>query len=441
MSFYQTARAGSSRARRASRLLSEILAGSPGVALRTWDGHETGPSTSQATIVVRSPRALAWLFRSPGQLGLARAYVAGDLDVEGDIYYVLGLPQRLGQLDLSVRHWLAALRLAAPALLHGLEAPEEEADLHGPRHSLARDRAAISHHYDISNQFYELVLGPSMTYSCAYWKPGVKTLEEAQQAKHDLIAAKLRLAPGVRLLDLGCGWGTLARHAAQNYGATVVGVTLSAQQVGWAWRAQGTGARNGAGTVTIRLQDYREVNDGPYDAISSVGMFEHVGRSRLQTYFGRLYDLLAPGGRLLNHAISALPVSRARQPALAFPSIVPRWLLRRRFGFDRDSFIDRYVFPDGELIELGEVVTAMQLAGFEVLHVESLREHYGPTLRAWVANLERNWDKAVAAVGERRARTWQLYMAASALTFETARTSVHQVLGQKPPVPSLAGER
>jgi len=438
---YQAAEARRSEARRANRLLSEVLARSSGVAVRTWDGHEAGPKGAQATIVVRSPRALAWLFRSPGQLGLGRAYVAGDLDIEGDIYYILDLPQRLGQLNLSGRHWLAALRLAVPSLLRGLETPEGEADLHGPRHSLARDRAAISHHYDISNQFYELVLGPTMTYSCAYWRPGVKTLDEAQEAKHDLIAAKLDLAPGMRLLDVGCGWGTLARHAAQHYGVTAVGITLSAQQVDWAWRALATGATSGARAVTIRLQDYREVSDGPYDAISSVGMFEHVGRSRLQTYFGRLYDLLAPGGRLLNHAISALPMTRARLPALTFPSLVPHWLLRRRSGFDRDSFIDRYVFPDGELIELGEVVTAMQLAGFEVLHVESLREHYGPTLRAWVANLERNWDKAVAAAGERRARIWHLYMAASALTFETSRTSVHQVLGQKPLNPSLAGKR
>lgn len=185
--------------------------------------------------------------------------------------------------------------------------------------------------------------------------------------------------------------------------------------------------------VTIRLQDYREVDDGPFDAISSVGMFEHVGRARLQTYFTRLYSLLEPGGRLLNHAISALPKSGCRpQTELDYPSLLPRWLLRRRTGFDRGSFIDRYVFPDGELIEVGEVVSAMQEAGFEVCHVESLREHYGPTLRAWLANLEHNWDQAVAAVGDRRARIWRLYMAASARTFETGRTSVHQVVGVKP---------
>ncbi len=327
---------------------------------------------------------------------------------------------------------LGVLQLAGPALLGKLEVPPEEARLQGRRHSLARDRAAISHHYDISNRFYELLLGPAMTYSCAYWKPGVTTLEEAQAAKHDLIATKLALKPGMRLLDVGCGWGTLARHAAERYGVQAVGITLSVRQVEWAQRAVGAESSAGGRPVTIRLQDYREVADGPYDAISSVGMFEHVGRSRLQTYFERLYDLLAPGGRLLNHAISALPRTGARQPTNDFPSLVPRWLLRRPTGFDRDSFIDRYVFPDGELIEVGEVVSAMQAVGFEVLHVESLRQHYGPTLRAWVANLEAHWDEAVAAVGERRARIWRLYLAASARTFETGRTAVHQVLGQKP---------
>ena len=283
------------------------------------------------------------------------------------------------------------------------------------------------------SEFYELLLGPSMTYSCAYWGRGATTLEEAQADKHDLIAGKLALSPGMRLLDVGCGWGTLARHAADRYGVDAVGVTLSARQAEWANRGGGAGGA----TVTVRLQDYRDVDDGPYDAISSVGMFEHVGRSRLKVYFEKLYNLLKPGGKLLNHAISAVPKSAA-QPQPPFPSLLPRRPPWKRPGFDRDSFIERYVFPDGELIEVGAVVSAMQDAGFEVRHVESLREHYGPTLRCWVANLERNWDEAVAAAGERRARIWHLYLAGSARTFETGRTSVHQVLGAKPaPRPSL----
>jgi cyclopropane-fatty-acyl-phospholipid synthase len=439
-------------------LLSEVVSRSGDVAVRMWDGSQAGPEDAPATIVVRSTAALAWLFRAPGQLGFGRAYVSGDLDVQGDIFPVLELPRHLSHLKLGPRHWLAAFRLARPALLRPLPVPAEEARLHGPRHSRERDRAAISHHYDISNRFYELVLGPAMTYSCGYWKPGVSTLEEAQAAKHDLIATKLRLEAGMRLLDVGCGWGALVRHMAARYGVRAVGVTLSARQVEWASQVQagmsasgaragmggagmggagttgtGAGVAHGTAGVTIRLQDYRDVDDGPFDAISSVGMFEHVGRAQLQTYFTHLYSLLVPGGRLLNHAISALPkTADRRRTEPNYPSLVPRWLLRRRSGFDRGSFIDRYVFPDGELIEVGEVVSAMQQAGFEVCHVESLREHYGPTLRAWVANLERNWDQAAAAVGERRARIWRLYMAASARTFETGRTSVHQVLGIKP---------
>ncbi len=281
--------------------------------------------------------------------------------------------------------------------------------MHGRRHSRSRDAAAIAHHYDVSNAFYRLVLGPSMTYSCAVWSAPDIALEHAQVAKYDLVARKLGLRPGMRLLDVGCGWGGMAIHAAERYGVAAVGITLSRPQAEWAEKAAAEAGI--AHRVEIRVQDYRDVRDGPFDAISSIGMFEHVGLSQVQTYFGELHDLLPPGGRLLNHGISTPPAKRAR--------------------FVRKSFIDRYVFPDGELHEVGSVVSAVQRSGLEVRHVESLRQHYALTLRAWVRNLERSWDEAANEVGAARARIWRLYMAASALNFEAGRTQVHQVLAVK----------
>jgi cyclopropane-fatty-acyl-phospholipid synthase len=261
----------------------------------------------------------------------------------------------------------------------------------------------------VSGDFYRIVLGPAMTYSCARFVDRHTTLAEAQEAKHELICRKLGLheRTGARLLDVGCGWGSLALHAASRHGARVVGVTISAEQVAAARervRAAGLGDR-----VEIRLQDYRTLSGETFDAISSVGMFEHVGSERAAEYFDTLYGLLAPRGRLLNHAISS-------------PGGSP---------LGRRSFMGRYVFPDGELIDVGEVVLAMERAGFEVRDVESLREHYARTLRAWVANLEADWDRAVALAGMGRARVWRLYMAASAVGFEDGGIAVHQVLGTK----------
>jgi cyclopropane-fatty-acyl-phospholipid synthase len=301
--------------------------------------------------------------------------------------------------------------------LRPLPPPPEEARLRGRRHSKSRDAQAIAHHYDVSNRFYELVLGPSMTYSCAVWPRTGATLEEAQAGKYELICRKLDLGEGMRLLDVGCGWGGMAMHAASHHGASVIGVTLSRRQVEWAQKAVADAGL--ADRVEIRLQDYRDILDGPFDAISSIGMFEHVGLRNLGLYFRRLYRLLRPGGRLLNHGISR-PARPGMRTRAGVPVTPPR--------FARRSFIDRYVFPDGELHEVGAVVSTMQAAGYEVRHVESLREHYALTLRAWVANLEANWEEAVAEVGAARARVWRLYMAASALNFEAGRTQVHQVL-------------
>jgi cyclopropane-fatty-acyl-phospholipid synthase len=260
----------------------------------------------------------------------------------------------------------------------------------------------------VGNDFYGLVLGPSMVYSCAVWDSEDTGLEAAQEAKIDLVCRKLGLRPGMRVLDVGCGWGSFALHAAQRYGADVVGVTLSTEQAALAGkRVADAGLTD---RIEIRVQDYRDVEDGPFDAISSIGMSEHVGGEQMPAYVSRLHGLLRPGGRLLNHAISwnAGPTDP-----------------------DPDSFIPRYVFPDGEMLSLAETVTALEGGGFEVLDVEALRRHYALTLRAWVRNLEDHWEETVDIVGAGRARVWRLYMAASALGFETGLTGVNQVLVQK----------
>jgi cyclopropane-fatty-acyl-phospholipid synthase len=361
-------------------------------------------------IVLRSPDALRRIATAPGELGFARAYVAGDLDIEGDVYEALALLEQRRALSHFIRELVPVARALGIAALRPLPAPPEEARLRGPRHSKARDAAAIAHHYDVSNRFYQLVLGSSLTYSCALFADPAATLEEAQEAKHELVARKLGLGGGMRFLDVGCGWGSMLLHAAERYGVSGVGVTISRPQAELAReRVREAGL---ADRIEIRLADYRDIADGPYDAISSIGMFEHVGLSRLDIYFKRLHALLRPGGRLLNHGIGRPP--------------------RRRPLLPRRTFVNRYVFPDGELHEVGAVVSRIQAAGLEVRHLESLREHYALTLRRWVRNLEDSWDDAVAEAGSARARIWRLYMAGSALGFEAGRLQVHQVLAVRP---------
>jgi cyclopropane-fatty-acyl-phospholipid synthase len=302
----------------------------------------------------------------------------------------------------------AALRLGIIGLPP--KAPAEEAKLaRGPRHDKRRDAAAIGHHYDVGNDFYRLVLGESMTYSCGYWAESGEDLTAAQYAKCDLVARKLGLTPGMRVLDVGCGWGSFAIHAASNYGVHVVGVTLSHEQADYA--SKRVVAEGVAEQVQIRVQDYRDVDDGPFDAISSIGMAEHVGVAMLPTYAAQLHALLRPRGRLLNHAISRRPGEHG--------------------GFSKTSFIDRYVFPDGELEPMATMIEALEGAGFEVRDVESLREHYALTLRAWVANLEGNWGDAVALSSAGRARVWRLFMAGSALGFTANRLGLNQILAVK----------
>ncbi|MGA5123864.1 class I SAM-dependent methyltransferase [Streptomyces pseudogriseolus] len=419
----------------ASRLrgILEQLLGSPlPVRIRAWDGSEAGPPQTPV-LVVRNRRALRRLLFKPGELGLARAWVAGDLTVEGDLYTALDLlsgliwerdedARTLGQALRDPRFRSAVRRLVAMAGPPLPPAPPPE-EVRRPRrglHTKRSDKRAISHHYDVGNEFYEIVLGPSMVYSCAYWPapPPEATLEQAQHDKLELVARKLALRPGQRLLDVGCGWGSMAIHAAREHGVNVVGITLSHEQAAYARKRI---AEEGlTDRVEIRVQDYRDVADGPYDAISSIGMAEHVGSERYLEYATTLHRLLGPGGRLLNHQI-------ARRPQ------------RDESAYQVDDFIDAYVFPDGELAPLGATVSLLERAGFEVRDVESLREHYALTLRRWVANLESAWARAATLAGPGRTRVWQLYMAASALAFEHNRIGVNQVVAVRTPDRGASG--
>lgn len=395
--------------------------------LRAWDGSETGPASSPVTVVVHSPAALRRLLWSPGELGLARAHVAGDLDIEGDIFALLNARELLVEEvndHYEIRFTLGSIGALAKAAAQigaiGLPPPipVEEARPHGLRHTIRRDAESVSHHYDVGNDFYRIVLGPSWTYSCGYWPTEDTTLEQAQASKYELVCRKLGLREGMRLLDVGCGWGGMVIHAALHHGVSAVGVTVSEEQRAKA--VERVAELGLSDRVEIRLQDYRAIHDGPFDAISSIGMFEHVGKERMREYLADLRELLQPGGRLLNHAISRPdPSGRA--------AIRPR------------SFIGRYVFPDGALVEVGTVISAMQSLGFEVRDVQSLREHYGRTLRAWVKNLEGRWDEAQRLVGPGRARVWRLYMAGSALGFEQNRIAVHQVLAVRTPAGGRSG--
>jgi cyclopropane-fatty-acyl-phospholipid synthase len=405
-------------------VVHSILGGDPGIKIRFWDGSSIGPDHARTTMAVQSPHALRRLLYQPNELGFGRAYVAGEIDIDGDIYAALDLRDLMAgrdegvQLGLTTKGLVEAWRAARSLGVLGrpIPPPPEEAHLKGRRHTAARDAAAISYHYDVGNDFYRLVLGPTMTYSCGFFYAEGVGLDEAQVAKYDLICRKLGLEPGMRLLDVGCGWGGMVMHAARHYGVTAVGVTISREQADLArQRLADAGLSD---QVQIRLQDYRDIDDGPFDAISSIGMFEHVGVARLEEYFERLYRLVRPEGRVLNHGISR-PPGPAR--------------------FQSKSFIERYVFPDGELHEVGSVTSAMQRQRLEVRDVESLREHYARTLRHWVANLEANWNRAVELVGPNRARVWRMYMAGAALGFEAGRTSIHQVLAVRSTAEGTSG--
>ncbi len=386
------------------------------VEFRAYDGSVAGTPDAPVRITVRSPVAVSYLAQAPGEIGLARAYVSGHLDVEGDMHTALARMLQAQGTNLTAGERLRLLReLGGPkALFPRVPPPPQEVRINrrwlgGKRHSKGRDASAIAHHYDVSNTFYEWVLGPSMAYTCACYPRPDASLEEAQAYKHDLVARKLGLKAGMRLLDVGCGWGGMVRHAAREYGVKALGVTLSAQQAAWAQRAieeQGL-----SGLAEVRHLDYRDVAEADFDAVSSIGLTEHIGKDQLPGYFSFLYGKLRPEGRMLNHCITR-PDNQA--PARA-----------------AGGFINRYVFPDGELEGPGFLLSLMNDTGFEVRHEENLREHYALTLAGWCANLDAHWAEAVAEVGEGTARVWRLYMAGSRLGFERNVVQLHQILGVK----------
>jgi cyclopropane-fatty-acyl-phospholipid synthase len=354
----------------------------------------------------------------PGELTLTEAYLRGDFDIEGDIFAAMGLASRFE--SLSSGDWLQLARqvrlLPATDPSEKYSRGRQRVRLTGAQHSRARDKAAIAYHYNVGNDFYALFLGRWMAYSCAYFTTCETDLDTAQAAKFEHICRKLRLKSGDRLLDIGCGWGGLLVYAAQNYGVRALGITLSQPQVEYAraW-IQEAGL---AGRLQVELLDYRDLEGkAPFDKIVSVGMFEHVGRAKLPEYFASAWRALKPGGLFLNHGIAA---QRQREP---------NWF--ERTFFQRGEFIQRYVFPDGELVHIGDALAFAEKAGFEVRDVESLREHYALTLRHWVHNLEEHYDRAVQIKDERTYRTWRMYLAASALGFEAGQSNVFQALLSK----------
>lgn len=401
----------------AAEIFEAVAGPVDGLRVEAYDGSTAGDPEGRV-LRLRSPRALHYLLTSPSsELGFARAYLMDDLEMvgldEANPYPELVLlrdkvrPTRLrGQDALRV---VSAVRQLRPSLpdLPPEEIPSRTRRLaNGVRHGRRRDAVAIAHHYDVSNRFYEMVLGPSMTYTCAAYPDPGASLEEAQAHKHDLVCRKLGLRPGMRLLDVGCGWGGMVRHAVEHYGVTALGVTLSRQQATW---GQELVERAGlAGRAEVRHSDYRDVTERGFDAISSIGLTEHVGVRRYPAYFRFLHDRLREGGRLLNHCIT--------------------WPTSTKDGMSRRAFVEHYVFPDGELAASGTIVTQMERAGLEVRHHENLREHYARTCAAWSANLAANWDACIAEAGRGRARVWGLYLAGSSLNFERNGMQLHQVL-------------
>jgi cyclopropane-fatty-acyl-phospholipid synthase len=380
-----------------------------GVGFTAYDGSSVGTVGADVTLEIKTPRAVQYIAGAPSQLGLARAYVNGDLEIHGEAYEAL---RRLYPLPLDHVSILDKAKLAREFASFAMARPEPpalERRLRGKRHSKGRDAEAIHHHYDVSNRFYSFVLGPSMAYTCAVFPTSDSSLETAQEEKFDLVCRKLGLKPGMRLLDVGCGWGGMVLHAVKNYGVSAIGATLSKQQAEWGQRAiEDAGL---ADKAQIRFSDYRDVKETGFDAVSSIGLTEHIGRANYESYFTFLLSRLRPEGRLLNHTIT--------RPDGADPSHYKR------------SFINRYVFPDGELSSPGLIMSEMNDAGFEIRHEENLREHYALTLTQWCKNLEDNWDACVAEAGVPTARVWRLYMAASRLGFELNTIQLHQTLGVK----------
>ncbi|BBX85030.1 class I SAM-dependent methyltransferase [Mycolicibacterium aubagnense] len=400
-----------------AEVLESFSSGRLPLKFEAYDGSSTGPEDAELGLNLLTPRGTTYLATAPGDLGLARAYIAGDLAAlgvhPGDPYELIkALGDKVQFKRPPIRVLANIVRSIGIEHLLPIAPPPQEAlpkwrrIAEGLRHSRIRDAEAIHHHYDVSNTFYERVLGPSMTYTCACYPRPDATLEEAQENKYRLVFDKLRLQPGDRLLDVGCGWGGMVRYAAR-HGVQATGVTLSAEQADWAQRAI---ADEGlADHARVVHGDYRDVRAGNFDAVSSIGLTEHIGVANYPAYFRFLRDRLRPGGLLLNHCITR-------------PHNHPG---------NVGGFIDRYVFPDGELTGSGRIIATAQDAGLEVLHEENLRQHYALTLRDWCANLVRNWDDAVAEVGLATAKVWGMYMAGSRVGFETNVVQLHQVLAVK----------
>ena len=390
--------------------------------IRFWDGSEL-PETATSngdgagpTFTVRSPAAVAHLLRAPGELGLGRAYVAGELDVD-DLDRVIDMIDTFEEpeLDTATRARLMLAGLRACGLMLPPRAPRGELRLRGRSHSRDRDAKAVRHHYDVSNEFFELFLDESMTYSCAIFSRGATTLQDAQHAKLDLVCQKLALREDERVLDVGCGWGAFVIHAARNYGVRAVGITLSPPQAELARRRI---AESGlSDRVEVRVADYRDLRGERYDAIASIGMVEHVGESQIDVYARQLASLLGPDGRLLNHGIAHLP---------------------QEVGYHGD-FTQRYVFPDGDPLHLSRVQLALERAGFVTEHVEGFGQDYYDTLTEWIKRLDENLPRAEQLAGPERLRVWRLYLRSARNIFKTQFVSVYQVLAK--PVTGKAPSR
>ena len=375
-------------------------------SVEMWDGSRLPPTNGDAGLSfrVRSPQAIAHALRAPGQLGLGRAYVAGDLEVE-DLDGVMELLEgwKPPPLDRTDKLRLAAAAVRAAGLARPPRRPAAELVPRGRRHSKERDARSVRHHYDVSNEFFALFLGPTLTYSCALFRDGAETLEDAQRAKHEMVCRKLGLQAGERVLDVGCGWGAFAIHAAREHGVHVTGITLSEPQARLAReRADEAGVSD---RVEIRVMDYRDVPAGEtYDAVASIGMVEHVGAVQIDEYARQLARVLGPGGRLLNHGIARL----------------------RHSDPEAGPFSERYVFPDAAPLHLSRSTLALERAGFEVEHVEGFRDDYARTLTHWIDNLDANLDEARRLAGDERVRVWRLYLRAARNGFRTGFTSIYQ---------------
>jgi cyclopropane-fatty-acyl-phospholipid synthase len=390
--------------------LADALPDRPFV-LELWDGTSL-PATSNGrgpTFRITSPEALGHVLRAPGQLGLGRAYVSGGIDVD-DIDEALALIARWSPppIDNRAKAAIAVAAVKAGALRRIPKVPAMELRPKGKRHSLMRDKRAVTHHYNLSNEYFSLFLGESMTYSCAIWSQGAQTLEEAQRTKLEIVCAKLALQPGERVLDVGCGWGSFAIHAAREHGVHVTGITLSEPQASLAReRAAAAGV---ADRVDIRVMDYREITGETFDAIASIGMVEHVGSVNIDRYAANLASLLKPGGRLLNHGIARLRVGD--------PEAGP--------------FSERYVFPDAAPLHLSRIQLALERAGLHTRHVEDFPDDYARTLLEWQRRFESSLEWARELAGDERVRVWRIYLRVSRQGFESGFMSVYQVRAVKP---------